>query len=80
MPRKRWLCRVNKLDGRQILCPGVASGWQGALEGSVVTCPWHAWEFDSATGACVFNAELKVPAYPARVEDGQIVVDLPEHA
>src|SRR5207249_1840663 len=51
---------------------------QGALEGSVVTCPWHAWEFDSATGACVFNAELKVPAYPARVEDGQIVVDLPE--
>src|SRR5580700_7892671 len=51
---------------------------QGVLEGSTVTCPWHAWEFDSGTGACVFNDTLRVPTYPVRIEAGNILVDLPE--
>jgi nitrite reductase (NADH) small subunit len=51
---------------------------QGALEGSLVTCPWHAWQFDSGTGACVFNDALRVPTYPVRIEAGNILVDLPE--
>jgi nitrite reductase/ring-hydroxylating ferredoxin subunit len=50
---------------------------QGALEGSVVTCPWHAWEFDSGTGACLFDDELRIATYPVRVEAGEILVDLP---
>ena len=51
---------------------------QGALEGSIVTCPWHAWPFDSATGACMFNNDLRIPTYPVRIEAGDILVDLPE--
>jgi nitrite reductase/ring-hydroxylating ferredoxin subunit len=50
---------------------------QGALEGSLVTCPWHSWQFDAATGACAFNAELRIPTYPVRVEQNDILVDLP---
>jgi nitrite reductase/ring-hydroxylating ferredoxin subunit len=50
---------------------------QGALEGSLVTCPWHAWQFDPVTGACAFNEELRVPTYPVRVEENDILVDLP---
>jgi nitrite reductase/ring-hydroxylating ferredoxin subunit len=50
---------------------------QGALDGSIVTCPWHAWEFDSSTGSCLFDDELRVPTYPVRIEDGEILVDLP---
>jgi nitrite reductase (NADH) small subunit len=53
---------------------------QGALEGSLITCPWHAWQFDTATGVCPMNGELRVPTYPVRVEAGQILVDLPAHA
>lgn len=53
---------------------------QGAFDGGVVTCPWHAWEFDSANGECVFNRDLKIPTYPVRVEAGDILVDLPENA
>ncbi len=49
---------------------------QGVLNGSIVTCPWHAWEFDSATGVCLFSDALRVPVYPARVEDGEILVDI----
>jgi nitrite reductase (NADH) small subunit len=53
---------------------------QGALDGHLVTCPWHAWQFDSATGACTFNSELRVPAYPVRVEENEILMDLPRRA
>lgn len=72
------LCNVDgeirALSGR---CPhhGGPLG-QGALEGSVVTCPWHAWPFDSKTGACAFNDAVRIPTYPVRVEAGQILVDL----
>lgn len=49
---------------------------EGALHGELIACPWHMWEFHSGTGACAFNASLKVPTFPVRVEDGDILVDL----
>ena len=52
---------------------------QGALEGTFVTCPWHAWQFDSATGACAFNGDLRIPTYPVRIEAGQVLVVLPDN-
>ncbi|HVW85645.1 MAG TPA: Rieske (2Fe-2S) protein [Bryobacteraceae bacterium] len=49
---------------------------EGALNGDQVTCPWHAWEFDSATGACAFNERLTIPTYPVRVEGEEIWVEI----
>jgi len=51
---------------------------QGALEDGLVTCPWHAWSFDSATGACAFNPDLRIPTYPVRIDGSDVMVDLPE--
>jgi nitrite reductase/ring-hydroxylating ferredoxin subunit len=51
---------------------------EGALNGSLVTCPWHMWEFESSTGACTFNPAVKVATYGVRVTDGDVLVDLPE--
>ena len=50
---------------------------QGALEGSLVTCPWHSWQFESSDGVCAFNEEVRIPVYPVRVEENDILVDLP---
>lgn len=47
---------------------------QGALEGKVVTCPWHGWEYDVTTGAAVFNAEIKVKTFEVKVEGDDIMV------
>ena len=46
------------LDG---VCPhqGGPLG-QGTLEGCVVTCPWHGWQFDVTSGQHQFQSE---PAY-----------------
>lgn len=49
----------------------------GHLNGTLVTCPWHMWEFDSSTGACAFNPDLKIPVYAVRVEGDEVLVDLP---
>jgi NAD(P)H-dependent nitrite reductase small subunit len=51
---------------------------EGYLEdGGVVSCPWHGWTFDVRTGVSPIDPELCVRRYPVRVENGEIVIDLP---
>jgi nitrite reductase (NADH) small subunit/3-phenylpropionate/trans-cinnamate dioxygenase ferredoxin subunit len=48
----------------------------GAIRQSVVTCPWHGWQFDVRTGVLVQDPSLGVACYPTRVvgEDIQVQV------
>jgi nitrite reductase (NADH) small subunit len=41
---------------------------EGDVEGSVVTCPWHGWQYNVTTGACVNNPSAKVEVYQVKVE------------
>ena len=47
---------------------------EGFLEGDVVTCPWHMWEYNVRTGEKVGDASLKVASYPVEVEGNDIKV------
>jgi nitrite reductase/ring-hydroxylating ferredoxin subunit len=47
---------------------------QGFVEGSTVSCPWHGFTFDVTTGFNVESADLKVPRYEVKVEDGEVLV------
>jgi nitrite reductase (NADH) small subunit len=47
---------------------------EGDLEGSVVTCPWHGWQYDVTTGACVANPAAKVERYEVKVEGTDVKV------
>ena len=47
---------------------------EGDLEGSVVTCPWHGWEFNVTTGECVNNPSAKVVVYQVQVEGADVKV------
>jgi nitrite reductase (NADH) small subunit len=47
---------------------------EGDLEGSVVTCPWHGWQYDVVTGACVANPAAKVERYEVKVEGTDVKV------
>lgn len=49
---------------------------QGFVDGPQVSCPWHNWTFDVTTGENVASADLKVPRYDVRVQDGQVFVKL----
>jgi nitrite reductase (NADH) small subunit/3-phenylpropionate/trans-cinnamate dioxygenase ferredoxin subunit len=67
------------------LCPHMgASLGSGHLEGTTVSCPWHAWRFDVCSGNWVDNPKLHVAAHEVRVEGDEIQVRLisegePEH-
>ena len=44
-------------------------------QGEIVSCPWHAWEFDIATGRTITEPTKSVRTYPVWVEDGQVVLE-----
>ena len=47
----------------------------GAVEGDIVTCPLHGWEFDLRSGACMTVPGESVPRYAVMVEDGAIFLE-----
>ena len=47
---------------------------EGMLEGDVVTCPWHMWEYNVRTGENVGDPALKVATYPVQVDGNDIKV------
>jgi nitrite reductase/ring-hydroxylating ferredoxin subunit len=57
---------------RQTLIPG--------LNGTVLKCPWHRWEFDMVTGKCLHAGDSRrLARYDTMVSDREILVDLREH-
>lgn len=49
---------------------------EGDLIGNEITCPWHLWGFDLATGRCPGNPEVRVVTHDVRVEGDRILVRL----
>jgi nitrite reductase/ring-hydroxylating ferredoxin subunit len=47
---------------------------EGRLEGSVVTCPWHGWQYDICTGLNEFDHAIELQTYEVRVEGGEVQV------
>lgn len=49
----------------------IADGW---LEGSTVTCPWHAWCFDVRSGKMTLGDFARIERFPVKVENGAVFV------
>ncbi len=47
---------------------------EGSLSGTTVTCPWHGWEFDVATGRCAMNPAVTQATYPVKLEGDDILI------
>jgi nitrite reductase/ring-hydroxylating ferredoxin subunit len=66
--------RILALDG---ICPHAGGPLsEGIVEGQTVTCPWHGWQFDLATGQNVVNSKCVQRCYQVRVEGGEILLSL----
>jgi nitrite reductase/ring-hydroxylating ferredoxin subunit len=48
----------------------------GKVLGTVVTCPWHRWRFDLATGRSPVNPALGVRVYRVKLEGRDILIEL----
>jgi 3-phenylpropionate/trans-cinnamate dioxygenase ferredoxin subunit len=47
------------------------------LEGRILRCPWHGWEFDLTTGRSIFDPEhVRTRVYLVTAENGIVVVEV----
>ena len=48
---------------------------EGGVDGTIVTCPWHGWQFDVTNGVCTFNESIRQPTFKVKEEGGDIYVE-----
>lgn len=66
---------ISALDG---ICPHQGGPLaDGPLDGCLVTCPWHGWQFDVRTGQTTLNGRLKQPVFEVKVEGRDVLVAVP---
>lgn len=72
------LARVNKtvyaLSGKclHMACPL----YTGTLNGDILTCPCHDWQYNIRTGQFVNAPELNLVTYNLKSEEGKLFIDL----
>jgi len=47
---------------------------EGRVEGHVLTCPWHGWQYDVRTGENEFDRAICLETFDVVVEDGDVKV------
>lgn len=58
------------------LLPSAPGEYRQGMEGQILRCPWHGWEFDITSGCSLFDPNTKINTYPVSVEEGAIVVEI----
>ncbi|MGH2728354.1 MAG: Rieske (2Fe-2S) protein, partial [Actinomycetota bacterium] len=48
---------------------------KGDVRDGVLTCAWHNWKFELASGTCLFGGEA-VRSYPVEIRAGEVWVDV----
>ena len=74
--REVGLFKVNgKVHAIYSVCPHQGGPLdEGGLDGAVVMCPWHGWQFNVTTGVCDFNPAIKVPTFPVKEEGDDVYI------
>lgn len=71
---------VFKYDGKVSVVSNVCQHQNGPLgEGQIIdgciTCPWHGFQYEPATGASPPPFTEKVPTFSVRIERGRVLID-----
>ena len=67
---------LGKIAGTTL--PSDVYEFKYGLEGKILRCPWHEWEYNITTGESVFDPNVRIVSYPVSVENDDIVVTIPE--
>ena len=56
--------------------PSAPGAYVWGMEGQVLRCPWHGWEFDLETGVGLYDPyrRERVATYDVHIEDGEVVL------
>lgn len=81
-------CRVGsqefllvRAEQRIVACPSMCPHMEerlahGIVDGNVLTCSKHLWQWDLCTGEPIGLAEQPLPVAPVRSENGKLVVNV----
>ena len=47
---------------------------EGRLDGCVLTCPWHGWQYDVRTGQNEFDLAIQLRTYDVQVANSDVRV------
>src|SRR5436189_4869165 len=47
---------------------------EGELEGMIVTCPWHGWQYDVTTGCNTMDESERVERYEVTLEGDAVLI------
>ena len=78
-PHKRGPLCTGEVAGRSATSapPSLTDGFVGyEREGEIIRCPWHAWQFEIATGQCLVDPDVRVKTYPVRVDGEDVIVEV----
>jgi ferredoxin-nitrite reductase len=75
------VCTRDGVVAMDNVCPhsGGSLG-DGQVEGGVVTCPLHGWQFECRSGRSLTERRPNQKTYPVKVEGGQVLVQVAEAA
>lgn len=46
----------------------------GKVAAGVITCNWHGWKYDLATGKCLTKAEFAIKKYTVEIEGDDVYI------
>ena len=49
---------------------------EGYLEGNVVTCPWHGWQYNVESGVMEFDRDQKLQTYEVKVDGEEVKIGI----
>jgi nitrite reductase/ring-hydroxylating ferredoxin subunit len=49
---------------------------EGELDGSIVTCPLHAWTYDVTSGECFDDPACAIDRFAVKVEGNDVLVEV----
>ncbi len=49
---------------------------EGDVIGDEIVCPWHLWGFDTTSGECAGNPEIRIVTHEVRIDGDRIMVRL----
>lgn len=50
---------------------------EGEVEGPIVTCPWHGWQYDVRNGRALLGTRIQQETYEVKVEGRDVLVAVP---
>lgn len=72
---------IANVEGRLHAIDGICSHQggpigKGRLSGCTVTCPWHGWQYDVATGRQTLSQTIRQASFAVKVQSDRILVCL----